>query len=864
MFDGANPFHPLNRFCTGTKGTLYNIPLQRGVDPKAALQTFFDTHYRPDLMTLSVYSNHSLDDLELLVKCFEAVPVRSGAVAMPTKGKPFIDKDSASLLEIVPVSEERSMELSWPVHIPNCSYRIELQRFQPYALLTDLLGHEGPGTLHSVLVDKKWINELAAVISMDLSDLEMLTLSIDLTAEGLTNFREIIAHVFAYIHLIQTHLDANTLPLHLIELVRKQYAVGYAFAERSNPIDYVTWIARNMQQYALADYLVGDKLLEQYHVDVMRGYVANLSPEALRVTLTSTAFAGQTAEVAPIYGTEFNNKTLAEETKTWKAIKHSDYPGLSLPQENELVADDFSLSHSTMLDAEQRSAALAEEPVVLLDTDLWKLYYKADRAFGMPKVYLLITLAIDQELFTEAFTLKARLFAKCFTDHINEYLYKAHMAGLDFEIDFMAKGLQFTISGFHDKYLQFVQTIFSSLSSFRVDSEDFSRQYDIIQRDLNSWDMQQPCVHSAHYAGLALESLTFGRDALRESLQTIVLEDVNSFLSSCLQLSFGTALISGSINEQDSKEVIAIVQQALQFSPLPAQKRSHRRLGLLPVADTMCVDGEHHFAADDVSAVHHRSAGFLLSHAGLNAEDENSAVTVHFQLPSYHPSSYVYLELLQDMLEQAFYHDLRTQQQLGYIVQSAVQPKDFIQTLVFTVQSPVLPADQLTARINTFINFALDEIIEELTEEELEEYKNSLLMRKREPPLRLTDHTANLWMEIALDSGFADRLAQAASPASSAAMVELFGEPPMLSLPFFQRRTTEVSTIQIVTLGTLKAFAKALLSPDGCLRRVLVSEVTSQKHSALHRPDELNELGMSTHLTPIVTEKEFFQSLRVL
>ena len=59
--------------------------------------------------------------------------------------------------------------------------------------------------------------------------------------------------------------------------------------------------------------------------------------------------------------------------------------------------------------------------------------------------------------------------------------------------------------------------------------------------------------------------------------------------------------------------------------------------------------------------------------------------------------------LLSRLLEQPFFEDLRTRQQLGYIVGSSVTENAGVRALVLTVQSAVQPPPELEKRIAAFL-----------------------------------------------------------------------------------------------------------------------------------------------------------------
>lgn len=136
--------------------------------------------------------------------------------------------------------------------------------------------------------------------------------------------------------------------------------------------------------------------------------------------------------------------------------------------------------------------------------------------------------------------------------------------------------------------------------------------------------------------------------------------------------------------------LIDVVDKKFPFRPLDPSKRSRRRIALtaLPV----CVEG------GDACP-----KGFRLTNPEPNENDDNSAVTFYFQVPSKEIEDYIMLELLAEVIEQPFYDDLRTQQQLGYIVGSGARAREGIKHLTLTAQSNIVDGAELTRRIETFI-----------------------------------------------------------------------------------------------------------------------------------------------------------------
>ena len=107
------------------------------------------------------------------------------------------------------------------------------------------------------------------------------------------------------------------------------------------------------------------------------------------------------------------------------------------------------------------------------------------------------------------------------------------------------------------------------------------------------------------------------------------------------------------------------------------------------------------------------------------------------------------LLLLSQMLGKAFYAELRTRQQLGYIVQSSVSEMEGVRGLVFAVQSQVLPPPQLEQRLDAFL-LQFREQLAAMPEAELATYREALAEQVSDVDKRLQQQAVRFWAEINL------------------------------------------------------------------------------------------------------------------
>jgi len=102
--------------------------------------------------------------------------------------------------------------------------------------------------------------------------------------------------------------------------------------------------------------------------------------------------------------------------------------------------------------------------------------------------------------------------------------------------------------------------------------------------------------------------------------------------------------------------------------------------------------------------------------------------------------------LLSKIVDQAFFYELRTKQQLGYIVQAGLSVDRDISYLVFLVQSAVSP-DEVSKRVTTFVD-SIGKRIEDTPQETFDGLKSTSHATLLEPAKKLSDVADDAWFEI--------------------------------------------------------------------------------------------------------------------
>lgn len=131
-----------------------------------------------------------------------------------------------------------------------------------------------------------------------------------------------------------------------------------------------------------------------------------------------------------------------------------------------------------------------------------------------------------------------------------------------------------------------------------------------------------------------------------------------------------------------------------------------------------------------------------------NEFHKSSCAELYLQCGMQNDQANVYVDLVTQILSEPCYNQLRTKEQLGYIVFCGSRKSNGVQGIRVIVQSANHPAF-VEERIEHFLNGMVD-YLENMTEEEFKRHKEALAAMKLEKPKRLSSQFTKFLNEIAL------------------------------------------------------------------------------------------------------------------
>lgn len=541
----SKPNHDYNKFGTGNKATLDTIPKEKGINVREELLKFHDKWYSSNIMSLCVLGKESLDDLQkLTVGLFSNV--KNKHVQVPHWDEhPFGPEQVKVKGFVVPVKDLRTLNITFP--IPDLH---EYYKAGPGHYLSHLFGHEGPGSLLSVLRNKSWSNTLVGGARTSTMGFGFFGINVDLTEEGIEHVDEIVQLVFQYVNLLKTEGPREWIFKECSDISK----MHFRFKDKEAPQTYASTIAVNLQLYPLLEVLSGPYLSTEWRPDLIDMVLSYLKPGNIRVAVVGKKFEPIVDSVEKWYGTKYKLEKISDKTlNLWNNAGRCE--ALHLPEENEFIPTDFSPM--------QREENPAKYPVIIQDTPLTRVWFKQDDEFLLPKANLSFEFVSPLAYLDPLSCNMTFLFVELFKDSLNEYAYAAELAGLRWELTNTKYGMVLGISGYHSKQHVLLEKIAEKLTSFKIDQKRFEILKENYIRGLKNFEAEQPYQHAINYLSVILAEQAWIKEELLAATSDLRLETVQEFIPQILSKMHIECLIHGNATQQRALHLVSLVEDRL-------------------------------------------------------------------------------------------------------------------------------------------------------------------------------------------------------------------------------------------------------------------------------------------------------------
>lgn len=647
-----NPAHPYAKFAVGGAHTLPEAGLG------AALRDFYRRHYRAGRMRLVIYSPYSPRRMERLLRrhfspLAPAAPVSRRPIAAPL----FLPQALPQRVHLTPQKELRQLNMLFPVDDQRLRYRSK-----PLRYLAHLLGHEGEGSLLSLLKARGWAERLVAGAGLDYDGGAAFEVEIGLTPAGFKAVEQVAAATFAALAQIRAEGVAKW----RFEELRRMAALDFRFAKRREPLAQVVSAAVNMLRYPPEEVLRGDYLLDVYDEPDIADLAARLRPDNALIMVTAPEFEGKGGRRSRHYDVPYALRAAPSPPPRRFAELRLPEPNPFIPSADWL--DDIDIAPAAVDDRLAHPRRVANDGVV-------EHWHHRDRRYNTPRMDVLAALEFNAGADAAAAAATA-LWAALIGESLNEQIYPANLAGLNFSIAAAGGGLELRLDGYSQRQRRLLGVVAAALRRSNWPPDMFER---LRAELIRNWRNRE---HEPSYRRLwaRLEQL-LRADAHPEAALIAAMRDLNAetladFTTAARRAWRLRMLTHGAASAAAAESLTAPLRALVASSPAPPPPRV-RRLR----------EGERFSWRE--SFPHPDAAAILY----LQGERRSLAEQARFALSA-------------QLLKADFFHQLRTKRQLGYIVyMTGFSPLD-APGVAAVAQSPKAEPADLAKQMREFWNTA--------------------------------------------------------------------------------------------------------------------------------------------------------------
>ena len=690
----SNPGHPKSRFNIGSLDTLNNDDGKLWKD----LREFYDHYYIASNMSVVIYGREDLNTLETWAKAsFSDVP--AGDKPDLSIGKrPYSAEGIGVRINVVPLKETRVLSLNFPLESVQTYYQKK-----PLGYLSRILGYEGSGSLHSLLKEQGLIDSLATYSSDLPNEYSEFTVRMELTPKGLEQVDEITALVFDQLALIRR----DGIKQRLFDETRQIAELEFRYQQDRNPQQTVSALAAKMHYLPPEHLLNANYLYESFDPELIIRLLDDMTPQNLRQVVIAQGL--ETDKIEPYFDTHYSTQPLSSQL-----IERLESPqihkALFVPEPNEFIAADLEL----------RDSDGALEPDVIIDEKGLRLWHLTDTSFSMPRGSLRVMVSTEKAAKTPADYVTAQIYRALLSRSLNEYGYPAKEAGLNYGLSTSRRGLLISLSGYQDKQPELLDDILLAIDKFKPAGSAFEQEKASLLRRLSNKAFQPPYRLAMDAMGQVTYPLYPSDEILVNALEKVTFADLMAFSQDFYQAVNVEMLVYGNFSQKEAKALARRVEKHL----LTDTNRAER------------FDEPFHLLADTDRVLN------------LDIKHDDSVFISYYQRPETSNTERARYALLGRLLANPFYNDLRTEQQLGYIVMAGGRPVEKHPGVIFLVQSPRLDPRGIEERVNEFLKKQADRF-KTLNDNELEQYRQGLINDLLKRDDNLDERDARFWHGIA-------------------------------------------------------------------------------------------------------------------
>ncbi|CAD8182719.1 unnamed protein product [Paramecium octaurelia] len=743
--------HPFSWFSIGNLNTLLKDEISE------LLKQFFNEVYSSNLMSLVVESSLSISELKSYIKNFEKI--KNNNLIEPTcedLGYPI--QYGPQVISYKSNSDVKKVYMTHQLSDVQQQYKTKSIEF-----IVNLIS-QSKGVKEYLIQNNLIIDMSSSVLFNDHNGC-FSVLALEFQVYDLNDYDKIIQTVFSYyFYLIQTLFDDKGDTLVDNAKIRSLYndykkIATLKFDYNENIIDDIQEIAHNLNFYGFHDVLSRKFLYEDYDPELIYFYLTDLldidnlnvflgdsqlnHPDVQydKVNRINYAFVDIPGSVIQkiqsydeieqpkfqlpsIHKYQPNDLNMKSFCKPYQSDKEDPYEDLQ--NEKMLIQRNSEMVFSNVeecLQYEHQYEELYPLPEYLLKSSIGKLWWKLDRSYKTPAIFM--GMKIDKINFQ--FTLRQQVLLKVFQSYtstmISQHLDAAFQNNYNFQFSSSPNHIIFNIYGWNDKFFEFIEDSLTFFTKQQIDQQVYDQTLKTLMNNLNE-ELQTPLyqqIRNRFFFNTLIQGYYEPQQLLQE-LKSINIKDYEQFHSQLFKGTNFQLYLTGNVLREEALSLFKSIEKKL-FG-----KQKH--LDYNPI----------------YSKILKLSNNYIIPYAA-ESDDINGATYNYYIFGNRNRKQFAIMNILKGTFDSYAFNYLRTDLQLGYLVSAKFQPLECLDGAAILVQGSAKSPYQVNQHIEDFLQHFYEEI-EKMTDFDIEELKKAAIQQLRQKEKTLFEKGQTYWDHI--------------------------------------------------------------------------------------------------------------------
>lgn len=648
----ANPQNPKANFSTGNLETLSD---KKNSTLQDELKAFYGHYYSANNMRLTLVGKQSIPELKALAeKYFSDIPNKNIISPQVTR-LGITPAQMGKIIQFQSIQDTKTLMINFPIKNNKTDWRTK-----PNQLLGYVLGSEEEGALSSQLHKAGLINTLNVSTVSDFYGPDgFLSFEIDMTELGLKNRDAVIASIFSYVNLVK-RVGIDEIYFRELQAVKTK---AFLNAGKQNPLQTAIGLTGKQFDFPVENIVDSDFVYDHFDAQAVNNVLQQLDPTKARIWFIGKNESANTE--IPYYGGKYDVRDITDVDRArWDALGKD--LTFTLPPPNNLFTD--------------KPAAIVDnlyiKPHSVVSEKGIEIYLQHPEFYREDKGVLDVELNVPFAERSAKNLVLAYLLSDIYSLKNTSLIDRATHASLHVNAAVGTTGSQFiNIAGYTTKHEELLSLMLSGFATLNISDKDFSDALDRYKEGIANHGKAQLYLQAGEHAK-RLQGLASWTDAdLLAAAKTLAPQDLKNYHQSIKNNLLVRIFAFGNYSEATIKHMANTVTAQLPGSRLPAERRIAQYI--VPKAGSNISYTEKVNLAD--------SAVVDTYVSDQKSYDERANASVLSAL--YHTE---------------FFKQLRTEEQLGYAVQSFASSFDEHAEFTMLVQSANLDAAGIKARMDKF------------------------------------------------------------------------------------------------------------------------------------------------------------------